>query len=190
MKHIYPVLFLTLLSCVLLAGCVSEAGEATLVIAVRDSPKTTDIGTISSLNLTISEVSVHRSDVGEPVNEGEEEMMAVENGNDTSGWFVVVDKPQTVDLIQLQNVSEVIGQEALEAGNFTQIRLAIMSGTITVNDTDHDLSVPSGVLKLNRGFVLVPGETLTLTLDFNVERSIVHTGAGSFKLQPVIAVLG
>ena len=107
----------------------------------------------------------------------------------TAGWTVVVSQPRTVDLMQLTDISEVIGQKTMDAGRYTQIRLKIDSGTITVDGTEYHLEVPSGVLKLNRGFVLAPNETLKLTLDFNVEKSVIRTGSDQYKLKPVIAVL-
>ncbi|HQN17061.1 MAG TPA: DUF4382 domain-containing protein, partial [Bacteroidales bacterium] len=108
---------------------------------------------------------------------------------DTAGWITVINETQSVDLLQFVNVSKVLGEKTLDAGTYTQIRLKIDSGTITVDGTDHTLTVPSGVLKLNRGFVLVPNETRMLTLDFNVENSVVRTGSGKYLLKPVIAVL-
>ena len=80
------------------------------------------------------------------------------------GGPLLSDQPQTVDLMQLTDISEVIGQKTMDAGKYTQIRLKIDSGTITVNGTEHNLVVPSGVLKLNRGFVLQPNETLSSPL--------------------------
>ena len=107
----------------------------------------------------------------------------------TAGWTVVVNQTQTVDLMQLTNVSQVLGQRMIDSGKYTQIRLKIDSGTITINDTEYSLGVPSGVLKLNRGFVLEPDKTLMLTLDFNAEKSIIRTGSDQYKLKPVIAVI-
>ena len=52
------------LASVIMAGCVTATvtvGQSTLIIAVKDAPKTTDIGTITNLGLKISEVSVHRA---------------------------------------------------------------------------------------------------------------------------------
>jgi len=86
-------------------------------------------------------------------------------------------------------VSQVLGQKTMDPGTYTQIRLTIDSGTITVDNTSYPLDVPSGTLRLNRGFVLEPNQTLKLTLDFNVEKSVVRTGNDQYKLQPVIAVL-
>jgi hypothetical protein len=191
MKSTYLALVVVVLVSVIMAGCITApAGQSTLVIAVKDAPKTTDIGTITSLGLNIREVSVHRASANQTAPETDEEMEATESDDsDTAGWIVVVSQPRTVDLMRLTNVSEVIGQKEMEAGRYTQIRLKIDSGIITVDGKEHNLAVPSGVLKLNRGFVLKPNETLKLTLDFNVERSIIRTGSDQYKLKPVIAVI-
>jgi len=163
-------------------------GPATLIIAVKDAPKKGD--TITRLLLTISEVSVKKAAPNETITQSDEEITAAESGEtDTAGWITVIHKPQTVDLLQFVNVSKVLGEKALDAGTYTQIRLKIDAGTITVDGTDYPLTVPSGVLKLNRGFVLVPNETRMLTLDFNAEKSVVRTGSDKYLLKPVIAVL-
>jgi len=191
MKSTYLALVMVVLASVIMAGCITApVGQSTLIIAVRDAPKTTDIGTITYLGLNISEVSVHRASANQTAPETDEEMTATESDDSsTAGWTVVVNQPRTVDLIRLTNVSEVIGQKTMEAGMYTQIRLKIDSGTITIDGTEHNLAVPSGVLKLNRGFVLKPNETQELTLDFNVEKSIIRTGSDQYKLKPVIAVI-
>ncbi|NYT21906.1 MAG: DUF4382 domain-containing protein [Methanomicrobiales archaeon] len=179
-------------------GCVDgtcqvipgPAGQSTLIVAIKDAPKTTGTGTITELLLNISEVSVHRASAGQTSPDTDEEMEAVES-DDTSlaGWTVVVNRTQTVDLLELTNVSRVLGQKTMDAGTYTQIRLKIDSGTITVDDTGYPLTVPSGVLKLNRGFVLEPDQTLTLTLDLNVDKSVIRTGSGQYMLKPVFAVI-
>lgn len=165
-------------------------GQSTLIIAIKDAPKTTDIGTITHLWLNISEVSVHRVLANQTITDSDEEMTATESDDtDTAGWVVVVNQTHRVDLMQLINVSADIGQKTMDAGRYTQIRLKIDSGTITVNNAEYNLTVPSGVLRLNRGFVLEPDKTLKLTLDFNVEKSIIRTGTNEYKLKPVIAVI-
>ena len=191
MKSTYLILIIIILASVIMADCVTApTGQSTLVITVKDTPKTTDIGTITYLGLNISEVSVHRASGNQTAPETDEEMAALESDDSgTAGWTVVVNQPRTVDLMQLTDVSEVIGQKTMEPGIYTQIRLKIDSGTITVDGSEHNLAVPSGVLKLNRGFVLTPNETLKLTLDFNVEKSFIRTGSDQYKLKPVIAVI-
>ena len=188
----YIAFIMIVLASVIITGCTTTVpvGQSTLVIAIKDAPKNTDIGTITYLGLNISEVSVHRASGNQTSPETDEEMTAAESDDSgTAGWTVVANQPQTVDLIRLTDVSEVIGQKTMEPGTYTQIRLKIDSGTITVNGTEHTLAVPSGVLKLNRGFVLTPNETLKLTLDFNAEKSIIRTGSDQYKLKPVIAVI-
>ena len=191
MKSTYLAFVVVVLAFVIMSGCITApVGQSTLVIAVRDAPKTTGSGTITYLGLNISEVSVHQASANQTATETDEEMTATESDDSgTAGWTVVVNQPQTVDLMRLTDVSEVIGQKTMEPGKYTQVRLKIDSGTIAVDGTDHDLAVPGGVLKLNRGFVLKPNETLKLTLDFNVEKSIIRTGSDQYKLKPVIAVI-
>jgi ABC-type transport system substrate-binding protein len=168
----------------------APVGQSTLIIAIRDGPKTTDIGTISHLWLDVSEVSVHRASGDQTANDTSEEMVATESDDtSTAGWTVVVNQTHMVDLIQLANTSLVLDQKMVDAGRYTQIRLKIDSGTITVDNTDYNLAVPSGVLKLNRGFVLEPDKTLKITLDFNAERSVIRTGSDKYTLKPVIAVI-
>lgn len=168
----------------------TPAGQATLIVAIRDAPKTTGIGTITHLWLDISEVSVHRAAANETVIDTSDETAAEESADTgTAGWTVVVSQPTRVDLMELIGVSADIGQAMADPGRYTQIRLKIDSGTITVDNTTYNLTVPGGVLRLNRGFELEPGETLRLTLDFNVEKSVIRTGSGRYSLKPVIAVL-
>ena len=191
MKSTYLAFVVVVLAFVIMSGCITApVGQSTLVIAVKDAPKTTETGTITYLGLNISEVSVHRASANQTATETDEEMTATESDDSgTAGWTVVINQPRTVDLMRLTDVSEVIGQKTMEPGPYTQIRLKIDSGTITVDGAEHNLAVPSGVLKLNRGFVLKPNETLKLTLDFNVEKSIIRTGSDQYKLKPVIAVI-
>jgi hypothetical protein len=168
----------------------APVGQSTLIIAVKDAPKTSDIGTITHVWLNISEVSVHRVLTNQTITDTDEEMTATESDDtSTAGWTVVVNKTQTFDLIQLTNESLVLGQKMIDTGKYTQIRVKIDSGAITVNGTQYNLAVPSGVVKLNRGFVLEPDKTLKLTLDFNVEKSIIRTGSDKYTLKPVIAVI-
>ncbi|HNY89834.1 MAG TPA: DUF4382 domain-containing protein [Methanoregulaceae archaeon] len=178
-------------TCSIIPGPASTPdGQATLKIAVKDAPKIKDGGTITHLWLNISEVSVHRAVTNQSINESNEEMTVIESEDpDTAGWITVIKDTTMVDLMEFVNMSREIGQNTVDPGRYTQIRLKIDSGTITVDGINHDLSVPSGVLKLNRGFDLDPEETLTLTLDFNVDKSVIRTGSDQYKLKPVIAVL-
>jgi len=164
--------------------------KSTLIIAVKDASKQSKFGTITSLILTFSEVSVHKALAGEIIDTTTEDMNATEsNETEEVGWITVVDEIQTVDLMQFTDVSKVLGQKDLDSGKYTQIRLRINSGTVTIEDETYDLIIPSRVLKLNRGFELEPDVVLKLILDFKAEKSLVKTGKDKFILKPVIAVI-
>jgi len=164
--------------------------KSTLIIAVKDAPKQSKHGTISSLVLTFSEVSVHKVSTGETINTTTGEINATEsNETEESGWIKVVDQVQTIDLLQFTDVSKILGQKILDSGKYTQIRLKIDSGKVTIDGVTYDVIVPSKVLKLNRGFELIPNVTLKLTLDFKAEKSLVKSGSDKFTLKPVIAVI-
>jgi len=190
--HITLILVLIVLAGIgyYLTGIPTITPKSTLIIAVKDAPKQSKYGTITSLSLTFSEVSVHKASAGEMVNTTTEEITATEsNETEEVGWITVVDEIQTVDLLQFTDVSKILGQKTLDSGRYTQIRLKIDSGFVTIDGETHDLTIPSKVLKLNRGFELEPGIELKLILDFNVEKSLVKTGKDKYKLKPVIAVI-
>ena len=124
------------------------------------------------------------------INTTTEDINATEsNETEEFRWIKVVDQVQTIDLLQFTDVSKVLGEKTLDPGKYTQIRLKIDSGTVTIDGNTSDLIVPSKVLKLNRGFELEPDATLKLTLDFKAEKSLVKTGNDKFILKPVIALI-
>jgi len=193
MKEIYIAMILIL---IIVAGVgyyfttTPIAPKSILIIAVKDLPKQSKFGTITSLSLTFSEVSVHKASAGETINTTQEEVDAIEsNETGDTGWITVVDEIQTVDLLQFTDVDQVLGQKTLDSGKYTQIRLKIDSGTVTIDGETYDVKIPSKVLKLNRGFELEPNIELKLTLDFNVEKSLVGNGKDKYILKPVIAVI-
>jgi hypothetical protein len=51
-----------------------------------------------------------------------------------------------------------------------------------------DLRIPSGEVKLNRGFKLTTEATTTMVLDFDGDRSIHQTGNGVYMMSPVIGI--
>jgi hypothetical protein len=168
----------------------SVTSKSTLIIAVKDAAKQSEHGTITSLILTFSEIKVHKASSGETINTTTEEITPIEsNETEESGWITVVDEVQTIDLLQFTDASKILGQNVLDSGKYTQIRLKIDSGKVTINGTTYDVIIPSKILKLNRGFDIQPNTTLKLTLDFKAEKSLVETGNNKFKLKPVIAVI-
>jgi Domain of unknown function (DUF4382) len=159
-----------LVATTIFSGCL-QSGTGTLVIQITDAPGDLNI---TRANVTISKVMVHRN--------------AAVN-NTTAGWEMIVDDSQTFDLISLSNVNEFFGSVNLSAGMYTQIRLTIESCVITVNGTEYNCKVPSGKIKLIKPFVLMPDQTITLTMDFDVQKSITEKGNHQYTFQPVIKVI-
>ena len=152
------------------SGCI-QSGTGHLVLNITDAPGDLNI---TRANVTISKVMVHRT--------------AAVN-NTTAGWEMIVNDSQTYDLISLIDVKAFFGSKVLSAGMYTQIRLTIESCVITVNGTEYNCTVPSGVIKLNRVFKLMPGQTINLTMDFDVQESIKEKGNNEYSFDPIIKVI-
>jgi hypothetical protein len=171
MKKILVIgIVIVLVTITIFSGCL-QSGTGTLVIQITDAPGDLNI---TRANVTISKIMVHRS--------------AAVN-NTTAGWEMVVNGSQTFDLISLLNVNEFFGSVDLSAGMYTQIRLTVESCVIMVDGTEYNCKVPSGKIKLIKPFVLMPDQTITLTMDFDIQKSITEKGNHQYTFQPVIKVI-
>ncbi len=117
-------------------------------------------------------------------------------------WKTLNVDDRIYDLLKLTNGEEVLlASEDLPAGTISQIRLILGEGNSVVIEGEEvdaegepiteefDLTTPSAQtsgLKLNIHAQLEAGLTYDLTLDFNVDKSIVKTGSGKYNLKPVI----
>jgi hypothetical protein len=170
MKKLFILVILgALIGSCAFSGCI-RSGTGQLVLKITDDPGLN----ITRANVTISQVMVHRS--------------AAVN-NTTAGWELIVNESQTFDLIALQNVSKFFGSVNLSIGMYTQIRLVIDSCVITVNGTEYNCTVPSGAIKLIKQFVLMPDQTITLTMDFDVQESVHETGNDKYTFNPTIKII-
>ena len=110
-----------------------------------------------------------------------------------SGWITIINESQTFDLLALQNVTALLGEKNLTVGKYTQIRLTVASGNITINASgnieEHTLIVPSDEIKLIHPFTISDNTTTVLILDFIVNQSIHQTGNGKFLLKPTIKII-
>jgi hypothetical protein len=168
--HAFPILKFLLINSGLLDRFVND-GTGTLVMQLTDAP---------GLNITealvdISQVAVHYGGI---------------NQNDTNGtWITVVNETQTFDLIELQDATEVLGEEDLTAGWYTQIRLYVDNALVTIDGVQYDLKISSKNVKLITPFLVQDNQTLTLTLDFDVNKSVHETGNGKYIMRPTIKVI-
>lgn len=165
---------------VLVTGCsnsspTSSGGSGTLQINMVDSP-----GSFDAVNIVIDSVQAH-----------------IASSDTTSGWVTLSSTPETYNLLVLVNgANAVIGKASVPAGQYSQVRLYIGSGSnVVVSGISYPLTVPSGTqsgLKLNVDATVQSNITYVMTLDFNANESIVSAGGivnSKFLLKPVIRVI-
>ncbi|MDP2931362.1 MAG: DUF4382 domain-containing protein, partial [Chloroflexota bacterium] len=69
----------------------------------------------------------------------------------------------------------------------TQIRMVIDKVQVALGgNAPQDATVPSGALKFVRPFDVVAGQTVTLLLDFDADKSVNVTGGGKVMVKPVV----
>jgi hypothetical protein len=159
-------------------------GTGAMQVSLTDAPACG----YDAVNITIDRVRVHQS--------------ATATDSD-AGWSEVVLSPaRRVDLLGLTNgVLENLGQTALPAGTYTQMRLVLVAnGTsnplansvVPTGGTETALTTPSGQqsgIKLNVNIDVPADKIADVVLDFDACKSIVKRGAsGQYNLKPVIAV--
>lgn len=153
-----------------LMGCSdSESENARIEVWLTDAP-----GDYQEVNIDLKAIDVHTDD-----------------GNSESGWITLDANQGVYNLLELTNgIDTLIGNIEIPAGKISQIRLKLGSNnSIKVGGETHDLSTPSAQqsgLKIQVHQELEAGITYKILLDFDVARSIVLTGNGTYKLKPVI----
>lgn len=172
----FSILGLLFVSALFIIGCSDttspESGKGELKITMIDAP-----AGYESVNIVVTKVEVHKADV-----------------DSSSGWVTINNNIATYDLLTLRNgASAILGNNSLDAGNYTQIRLIIGEGSnVVVDGVSYPLEIPSGSqsgFKLNHQFQIESGLLYELLLDFDAQHSIVLTGNGQYKLKPVIRVI-
>lgn len=172
-------------------GSSDGGGTGTVSVGLTDS----STGKYSAIYVTIDEVQVNKND-------------SSSNGN--SGWETVGTPMKTYNLLKLVNgVTEILGEDELEAGTYQQIRLIIgktaesennINGEphpdanyVVLNDGSYvHLKIPSGYqtgVKLVHNFEVEEGSFVELLLDFEACKSVVETGSGKYILKPTIKVI-
>jgi hypothetical protein len=158
-----------------------------LQIFMVDAPS--PIEHLEALEIVFKEVKVHAAADTAGKNEDE---------GDT--WITVMsdtlaEADRTFDLLELVGgVHALLADVELESGHYTQLRIVIDSATVTIGGQSHPLTVPSGAqsgLKLTGGWDVDPGVITSLTLDFDVNKSLKETppGSGNYKLKPTIRII-
>lgn len=158
----------------------SKEGSANLTVRMTDAPGDYDAVLIDVQGIEIHVEAISEAEVG------------TDTGADDDGW-VSVDNVQTgvYDLLELTGgVSQLLADTEVPAGYVSQMRLVLGSENHVMIDGDKKpLNTPSAQqsglkLQLNQNFEA--GENYAFLLDFDVDKSIVTTGNGSYNLKPVI----
>ena len=164
------VAVLVLISTIFFAGCINTE-KGTLLLKITDAPGDLNI---SEALVTISFVEVH---------------IAAGGNNSVGEWVTVINESQQFDLIQLENVTDILGSQTLEIGIYTQIRLHVDEALVTIDNVQYNLEIPSKTVKLIHQFIIEPEDTTTLILDFDVQESVHKTGSDKYILHPTIKVI-
>jgi len=162
----------------LISGPTPVVYAGILEIRVTDAPKYD----ISAVHVTIGNIEVHRDGGIEG-----ESTIPIRNGD--SGWLTVISENKSFELLELRGVEQVLGSKDLEAGHYTQIRMAVREVTVTIDGKSQSAVLPSGKLKLVGSFDIEEGKTTALTLDFDAAKSVVITGEGKIIFKPVVKLL-
>lgn len=197
-KRLLPLLALPLV----LAACESgfgPTGDGTMTIMLTDAP-----GDFENAIVTIDRIELLGGDEGD---DGENDRI------------VLRDTPVTVDLLELQNeVMVLVGETPVPGGRYSELRLIISEGLITVEQADGSLRVysssdafaqsegftsdgrlqmpsfgQSGLkIKLPAGEANVDGDDNAVLIDFNVAQSFGRQAgaSGMWVMHPVIHATG
>jgi hypothetical protein len=160
----------------------------TLTVRITDSP----FSDAKAVLVTFSAVNVHRTD-----------------GDSWQTIPFTSGSSRTCDLKKLQGPTDVLGVGSLPSGHYTQVRLVVSAAKIYFDNASSggacaasisepagksaSVDVPSGEVKLNHEFT-VSGSAMTMTLDFDGDKSIKAAGGGNGKsptkylMTPVIRV--
>jgi hypothetical protein len=168
-------------------GGSSSSGTGTLSLSLADAPLA-DEANVSGVYITIADIEYHTAD---------------------GGWKTLDEFNTSVNPINLldwqDGKSISLGDFQLPAGKYTQMRFKLdaaeeqqmpRSNTgcfIEINDVNETLYVPSGSqtgYKAIGNYEVPINGQVKMTADFNVRKSIVRSGDGSYyKLKPTIKLV-
>lgn len=158
----FLVLFVAML---VLSGCGGgvTTGSGTFNIFLSDAPM---VG-VESVDIKIDRIDGHL--------DGE--------------WLQIGGALPMINLLDLREESMLIASSGMPSGTYTQIRLFISEASITDASGTHTIRIPSNLqtgIKVNIDATVDENTVTTVLLDFNVQRSVVRQGNGTYLLKPVI----
>jgi hypothetical protein len=160
-------------------GTTTSTQPGQVELRVTDAPRTDNI---TEVWIKVSEVQIHEARTVASANQSDQ---------DNGGWITAnITGQNPFDLLALKNLGglqEVLGNANLASGNYTQIRLGVLSAQVKINGVLKDATVPSGKLKFVQPFEVVSGQTTALLFDFDADKSVNVDGqSGKITINPVI----
>ena len=168
-------------------------------VYVTDAPPERNV---TAVLITVSSLEVHlaaaemeqeqeqeQSGSGNQTQKQEQEQEQEKEMGTRSGWITIdiSDDMATFDLLEVKGIEEFFGSSEVAAGKYTQVRLIVEKAEVAVdNGEPEEATVPSGELKIVRPFTVEGGETTSLIIDFDAERSVNFTGSGKIHVKPVV----
>ncbi|MBL7740512.1 MAG: DUF4382 domain-containing protein [Chitinophagaceae bacterium] len=155
---------------VLVYACQKDnsSGSTTLRIRLTDNPYNA-----TEVNVDIREVRVNIHD-------------------DSTGWIRLNTHAGVYNLLELQNgIDTLLAQGIIPTGTLKEVRFVLGSdNSIVIDSISYPLSIPSGSesglkIKLNKQLNV---SLDSLIIDFDAALSILKTGAGDYKLKPVLKI--
>lgn len=166
---------LSLIAVAALAFSCAEPNDVSVGFALTDAP--IDESHVTAVNVTVSEVAV---------NESADASLA---DGDGSWKTVTIDPPVTINLLDLQGgLYEDLGDPIVLAGGtqINQIRLGVDAVQVMEGDVAAVTTMPSATgLKIVNAFRVPPSGAITVTVDFDVRKSVVLTGS-TYVVKPVL----
>jgi len=186
----------------LLAGSVIAAISLAACGGGGDSSSPAPVATAGTLKVSLTDAPACGFDaVNVTVNKVRVNTSATAADTD-AGWTDITLSPaKKINLLNLTNgLLESLGQTALPAGHYSQMRLVLdantgtgMANSVTpTGGVETSLSTPSAVqsgIKLVNGFDVAAGQTADVVLDFDACKSVVRQGNGRYALKPVVKVV-
>ncbi len=145
--------------------------QGTMTLTITD-PAQTQYGSsqqydpsITHINVAFSQFQVH-----------------VAGQADSSGWQTIKVSPQTIDMMSVLSLSQVVGKVPLPAGKYDILRFNVTAVKVTFSGgTSASYTVPSASLKVpvtNGGFQITATSSVTvqLTLSFSSNEILLMNG--------------
>lgn len=147
---------------------VPTANSGRVVFAVTDAA--INLNDIKSVFVTITELKIH---------------------SPTKGWITIPFTAKKVDLLEFRRSGSVgyLTEANLARETYDQLSLSVKDANVIKTDTTSvPAKLPSGTIKILIPTKVEKGDTVAVTFDFDVDKSLLATGSGSYIFLPFIKV--